>query len=510
MSHILRSPRLCQQKIDNDSTWASTPLPSFSNELPLHQSILNDSPFACTQLIFRAYPDGVLHQDDGGNTPLHCACAMGDRDVVALLLEQVGCNPTCRNNEEETPLDILNSVTTHKIQGDQDDRQQITLLLEQRKYEQRVRDERQARRHNREQLWNMSENEGWFYAAIHGSIPLRSTPEMIQMGLDTEGLQVSGVKVMSDLCNEDDFNMHQSTAQENNDRSAPEHKGARTALELACLHLNPGIVHTLLQALNVKEQRQQVKAAIGIVEGIITSVVVDNELSTLSMHQSEHIRAPPSGGGRTRNKFMKKNGRMKKIKAGESKNDQNLGKKRAWQAGSSDTEKLSLNDATDILRMLTKGKHALFEEDRLRRQQWMKELPRDTENELANGIDVIIRDPMEYEKMLKRMALKQQQRKKKNMDRAKKMVDNRIKRKAKMKEKEIKRRAKNAAMLVEGGAGAYDKQKKKYWFQSGWTSERFAVLDIESNYDEYDSEEEEEEDGVEGGGGGSTCCCSMQ
>ena len=105
---------------------------------------------------------------------------------------------------------------------------------------------------------------------------------------------------------------------------------------------------------------------------------------------------------------------MKKIKAGESKNDQNLGKKRAWQAGSSDTEKLSLNDATDILRMLTKGKHALFEEDRLRRQQWMKELPRDTENELANGIDVIIRDPMEYEKMLKRMALKQQQRKKKH------------------------------------------------------------------------------------------------
>ena len=200
---------------------------------------------------------------------------------------------------------------------------------------------------------------------------------------------------------------------------------------------------------------------------------------------------------------------MKKIKAGESKNEKDLGKKRAWQAGSSDTEKLSLNDATDILRMLTKGKHALFEEDRLRRQQWVKEIPRDPENELANGIDVIIRDPMEYEKMLKRMALKQQQRKRKNRDRAKKMVDNRIKRKAKMKEQERKRRAKNAAMLVEGGAGAYDKQKKKYWFQSGWTSERFAVLDVESNYDEYDSDEEG--DGrVDGAGGESNCCCSLQ
>ena len=77
------------------------------------------------------------------------------------------------------------------------------------------------------------------------------------------------------------------------------------------------------------------------------------------------------------------------MKRGDTTNgtDTDIGQRKQWQANTSDTEKFSLNEATAILRMLTKGKHALFEEDALRRKQWIKDIPSETGDALASGID---------------------------------------------------------------------------------------------------------------------------
>ena len=104
---------------------------------------------------------------------------------------------------------------------------------------------------------------------------------------------------------------------------------------------------------------------------------MERELSTLVMHQADAIRAPPPSSSRQKNKNMKKNGKMKKIKLqrGESKENYNQRKKKSkrkqWTSNESNESNnaMNLNAATDILRMLTGGKHMVFEEDRLRRKQ---------------------------------------------------------------------------------------------------------------------------------------------
>jgi hypothetical protein len=50
-----------------------------------------------------------------GNTPLHCACASGHDRLVLLFLKR-GANPSIKNNDDKTPLDVL-FAQTENYQG---------------------------------------------------------------------------------------------------------------------------------------------------------------------------------------------------------------------------------------------------------------------------------------------------------------------------------------------------------------------------------------------------------
>lgn len=47
------------------------------------------------------------------------------------------------------------------------------------------------------------------------------------------------------------------------------------------------------------------------------------------------------------------------------------------------------------------------------------------------------------------------------------------------------------------------KKKKQYWFQSGWTAERFAVPEVETSYSEMNVDSEYDDFDEQN----KTCCC---
>ena len=112
-----------------------------------------------------------------------------------------------------------------------------------------------------------------------------------------------------------------------------------------------------------------------------------------------------------------------------------------------------------------------------------------------------MRDPKEYAKMTKRIANRQEKRKKRDLERAHHKIEMRKKNRETLALKEQKRRAKNAKMLVDGQS--YDKKKKQYWFQSGWTAERFAVPEVETSYSEMNVDSEYDDLDEHN----KTCCC---
>ena len=112
-----------------------------------------------------------------------------------------------------------------------------------------------------------------------------------------------------------------------------------------------------------------------------------------------------------------------------------------------------------------------------------------------------MRDPKEYAKMTKRIANRQEKRKKRDLERAHHKIEMRKKNRETLQIKEKKRRAKNAKMLVDGQS--YDKKKKQYWFQSGWTAERFAVPEVETSYSEMNVDSEYDDFDEQN----KTCCC---
>ena len=406
--------------IQSDSSWCATPISACCNELPLHQYILNASSNDIIELIVSSYPNAVHISDDGGNTPLHCACAVGSTEIIQLLLEYEAVPDIC-NHANETPLDILKSSCSRTLHSDV--YKNITVLIQEKKEKNRIQELRNKRRRRREQIWNMTEEEAWFYAATNGSIPISigglnddfqnvsdakaetetetetdvhkvetktanttathqsETKSEIKTKTKTtaksftknkftsmnninlmQGIEMSGRQVIVELCQEDDFNAlirHPTSS--------------KTALQLACISLHPDIVQALMNSCEISD----IQNAVLLLEGIITSIVVERELSTLVMHQADAIRAPPPSSSRQKNKNMKKNGKMKKIKLqrGESKENYNQRKKKSkrkqWTSNESNESNnaMNLNAATDILRMLTGGKHMVFEEDRLRRKQ---------------------------------------------------------------------------------------------------------------------------------------------
>jgi ankyrin repeat protein len=54
--------------------------------------------------------------DDAGYTPLHTAAWAGNRDIVHLLMEKGG-DPTARNYNDQSPMDICEDMTARHILG---------------------------------------------------------------------------------------------------------------------------------------------------------------------------------------------------------------------------------------------------------------------------------------------------------------------------------------------------------------------------------------------------------
>ena len=206
LSHLAHDTSAMRKHIEDNPKWCSTPLVDFSNELPLHQSILNDSSFEVTRIILQAYPPAVKYVDNGGNTPLHCACAAGDLQVVQLLLEYKECDPTSLNKENAKPIDILKSSNLNFI--NQDDLNKIEEILRVKEKEIYEVNERQLRKDKREAMWCMKEKDAWFYVSIHGNIPLHFTSNELLSNYSVDGLQMSGVTVISELSHEEDFNIY--------------------------------------------------------------------------------------------------------------------------------------------------------------------------------------------------------------------------------------------------------------------------------------------------------------
>ena len=512
----LTSPDSVRNLLESNPEWCKTPSGD-NNELPLFQSILNKASYEVTELLLSVHPEAISHSDDDGNTALHCACAVGDVLVVGLLLEK-GAAPELLNHDGETPMDILSTVQ-HVHEKDLKEINKALRHMIERNVE---KNKRSVRRRKREELWGMTEKAAWFYAAIHNSVPIHYPPESLERsGINLQGLCVSSIQVITELVNEDDFDVNvlcTTTTTSSDDSKRP-----RTALQLACMHLNvPVVQHLLLQLQSSIEDSYfsstllrttssaaaaAIQAAVTIVEGIITAIIVDNELSTLAMHQAGNIRAPSQSSGRQKNKNMESNGQMKRIKHGESKDESDIGKMKELEIDPS--EKFSIGDATIILRMLTKGKHPLFEEDRLRRLQWLRHMPGEDELSETNGVDILLRDPLEYSKMLKNIERRAQRKKTKNIKKVKNLVQKRKRRAKELKELEMKRREHNATLLVSGKS--FNVKTNKFWFASGWKSESLEVMDnidsenlLQHDYDVFSDDDGDEYDG--GRGSGRKCC----
>ena len=508
----LASPDSVRNLLESNPEWCKTPSGD-NNELPLFQSILNKASYEVTELLLSVHPEAISHSDDDGNTALHCACAVGDVVVVGLLLEN-GAAPELLNHDGETPTDILSTVQHVHEKDLQEIKKALRHMIE-RNVE---KNKRSIRRRKREELWGMTEKAAWFYAAIHNSVPIHYPPESLESsGINLHGLCVSSIQVITELVNEDDFDVNVLCT--TTTTSSEDSKRPRTALQLACMNLNvPVVQHLLLQLQSSIEDSYfsstllrttsaaAIQAAVTIVEGIITAIIVDNELSTLAMHQAGNIRAPSQSSGRQKNKNMKSNGQMKRFKHGESKDESDIGKMKELKYDPS--EKFSIGDATIILRMLTKGKHPLFEEDRLRRQQWLRHMPDEDELSETNGVDILLRDPFEYSKMLKNIERSAQKKKRKKIKKVKNLVKKRKLRAKELKELEIKRREHNANLLVSGKS--FNVKSNTFWFASGWKSDSFEVMNnIDSEYHLQDDDDVFSDDDDDGGGGSGRKCCVM-
>ena len=72
---------------------------------------------------------------------------------------------------------------------------------------------------------------------------------------------------------------------------------------------------------------------------------------------------------------------------------------------------------------------------------------------------------------MERVAKRANARRLKRQRRARRLVEKNKREAEQVREREKARRLKNAAMLLDGKA--FDVKKKKFWFETGWTAERF-------------------------------------
>lgn len=81
---------------------------------PLHKA----SSLGCLPVVHEILsslgPETVNAKNKFGNTPLHCACAGGQRHVVAHLLDQAHVDVNTRNENGETPLNFMLSLYARK------------------------------------------------------------------------------------------------------------------------------------------------------------------------------------------------------------------------------------------------------------------------------------------------------------------------------------------------------------------------------------------------------------
>ncbi|XP_028404938.1 oxysterol-binding protein-related protein 1-like [Dendronephthya gigantea] len=65
-------------------------------------------------LIFGEYPPNINCSDDQGNTALHLASYRGKKEVAVMLLQN-GANPSCKNNNGQTALNLTDDLKMKKL-----------------------------------------------------------------------------------------------------------------------------------------------------------------------------------------------------------------------------------------------------------------------------------------------------------------------------------------------------------------------------------------------------------
>lgn len=441
----LRSPHDLRKLLESNPKFASTPAESFGGELPLHQAVLNKSPLEIIQLLVSAFPGALNCTDTNRNTPLHCACALMSVDVIELLLDS-GASPLIKNSEGMIPLETVGSIED----GDDAGRIKSLLVSKQAALEHKL--SRQNRREDREALWQMTESEALLECATHGSIPLYgnrnlllpTTPSIPRVeNSDKPTAYVRGSVIVKELAAEDNFHDIIYSAMESCDD-----KEVKSIIEVAVKNCHVDMAESLLPYSSTGEKER----ALGIVEEAISKLMIDAEFACLSLRRG-------------------------RVAFGASKDSKKSGISQ-------------LDAAMEILHLLN-PKHMLFVERRLREQQHIQDDVAKAEGKggaenvvvPSYGIDEILTDPKDKAKRMNKIAKRVERRKIRRQRKARRQVEKQKEAAQRMRDLEKERRRHNAKLLLNGMA--YDVEKKKYWFESSWTPERFMIGLDDKEKDDY-------------------------
>jgi hypothetical protein len=399
-----------------------------------------------------------------------------------------------------TPLDIVSQ--SREDEGEAVASQDIQAVLRARRDQMHSEMSRGARRTRREAQWRMHEVEALLHCTRHGSVPVYALGgEETEAGEEKNSKMwkeappassyMTGRAVLADLAEESDFAelldaaalMCSEGEGGGSSGNSGTSRGNTSLLEIAVRNFHVEMVEILLPHASTSSQR---RAAV-IAEGIISGLVVDGELECLSRRRGQHRGGWGKGGSKRGRKRM--DDEDADFDGGEAHSRRAAGP--------------NLGCMTSILRLL-RPNHMLFVEERLRKRErvrdGMKELQGAGEKPIVCGIDTLLLDPKEEEKVAERVAKRANARRLKQQRRARRLVEKNNLEADLLRHREKARRHNNAQMLLDGRA--FDVKKKKFWFETGWTAERFMVPLTDAHREEeeeggYGHQQEEQ----------AACCC---
>ena len=424
---------------------------------------------------------------------------MLDKAAVSLLLEH-GASPLDSNAEGMTPQDIVYQSS----EGQDAEAAKVIAAILCASCDQ-MQDEmaRDARRARREAQWRMSEPGALLHCVRHGSVPMHVRDEEGENKTDKRKTQkklsgahtsyMIGRAVFAELAEENDFAELLDAAFLSNGGGDGEDGSSNSArlqdkslLEIAVRNFHIEMVEILLPHASASDRR---RAAV-IAEEVISGLVVDGELECLSRRRGQR-----SFGDKHRERSKGNRGRRRK-RGDDDDNEFDDGEGHSRRVAGP-----NLGCMTSILRLLSPN-HMLFVEERLRKRErvreGVKELQGVSENQISCGIDALLLDPKEEQQVMERVAKRANARRLKRQRRARRLVEKNKREAEQVREREKARRLKNAAMLLDGKA--FDVKKKKFWFETGWTAERF-MEPLNG------MENEAEEEGAYYQANKTMCCC---